>query len=873
MKAFRGEGAYRLLLHLLPPGFRRDHGDEMVRWAREHADRTSGARLWPLLLADLGRSLAREWGGRGAAAVRGLGGVHVALRSFTRRPGFALLAVVTLGLGAGFASTVFSVVHGIILAPMPYPDAHEIVRVGKISDGRAGILSVSALDLEDLQTRNRSFASLAGSRPASGILTGGSEPVVVRTAMVSASFFEVLGTEPAQGRRWSPDEDLPGGATVAVLSHEFWVRNWGADPGLLGGTVEIGGAPFTVVGIMPPGFQPPEALYQKGTEVWIPLAFLDPEARANRREQFIQMLGRLRDGVDAEAARVELAELGREISRDFPEPGERSFGLAPLRDETVGAVGGRLFPLLGAVGLLLGIACLNVANLVLIRSRERRAEMAVRVALGARRGDVVRQLLLENGAMGLLAGALAAALTWGGLRAFAVLAPGELPRLGEIAPGPGPLLLALGTALALALVFGVGPALLTRDAAPAPGSTRRSTGSATDAWIREGVVAVEVALSIVLVVGAGLLANSLFRLNGVPLGFDPQGVSVVSVSLPSDSDDETRAFYREAVAGIGALPGVESAGATVHLPLSGNQRMLRIRVPGLQLDAEDEERGGLPVHYQQVTPEYFATMAVPVVEGRGLAASDGPAAPRVAMVNQSLARVLAPDRSPVGLRFALSDDEGEALDYEVVGVVADLRQQRLDAPGEPELFFPFDQWPTGRMEIVARAAPGAPPVLPAMRARIRELRPDLPIRRSVRMDNFVGSTLSDRRFFSMVVGGFAVFALVLSGVGVYGTLTYAVSRRRRELGVRMALGASASTVLRTVLRRGLTTLAVGSVVGLLGALAAGRAVSSMLFGITPSDPVTLASAVLGVGAVGSLAVLVPALRASRVDPTESLREE
>lgn len=886
-----GERVYRLLLRVLPRHFRREHQDDMIAWFRAHAaDRADRGgpgrriRFWSLLVADLARSALREHGpsGRPTASPppnRAGGGpgdwlrdARFALRSLRRRPGFALLTVATLSLGVGAATTVYAAVHAVLIAPLPYPDADRVVRVGKVVEGR-GLLSLSAPDVADLQASARSFTALAASRPVSLTLLGDGDPALVRGAAVSASFFDAMGRPPVLGRGWAPEADADETASVAVIAHGLWQRRWGGDPGVLGRTIRLNDAPFTVVGIMPRDFVPPEALYQAGTDLWVPLAFVDPAERADRRNAFLQLVGRLRPDVSLETANQELRVVSAALSRDHPEPGDRLFGVAPLREGTVGDAGRSMLPVLGAALLLLTLACVNVANLLLVRAAERRHELSVRTALGAGRGRLVRHLMVESLAIGALGGLGGTALAVAGVRLFTAMAPANLPRMAEVSVDARILAWAVTAALGTSILFGVLPALVGSGGATAPGVRGNRNGvRPSERWLRDALVASETALAIVLVAGAGLLANSLVRLHAVDLGFDPEDVAVISVSFAdAASDDERIAFYDRVLDGVAAIPGVTSAGATVHLPLSGARRMTRIQAPGLVLDAEDDEQGGLPVNYQEITPGYLETLDVRPIAGRDFVASDAAGTEPVAIVNESLARVLAPDGDARAASFTVTDEPGTS--YRIVGVVPDVRQHAVAAPVEPELFFAYEQRPVARMEILARGRKGDAALLSAMRDAVWTVRPDLPIRRSVSLEAHVADSLGDRRFFAALVMAFAALALAMAVVGVYGTLGFVVRRRTRELGVRIALGADRASIRRTVLGRALAMVGAGVVLGLGMAILATRALASMLFGVDPSDPATLAAAVGAVVVAAMAAAAVPAARAVRLDPVVSLRRE
>ena len=546
---------------------------------------------------------------------------RIALRSLARRPSFVLLAAGTIGLGVGSATTVYSVVRGVVLAPLPYDASDRLVRVGKISEGRAGILSISGLDLRDVQERSRSFEALAASRPTTMTLLGHDEPDLIPAAMVSAEFFDVMGVAPVVGRAWTPEADEPGGDALIVLGHDLWQRRWGGDPDLVGAAIDLNGTPFTVIGIMPADFVPPEALSQRGVEGWIPLAFLDPEARSRRENGFLQVIGRLRAGTTLQAADDELRALGAAISDDFPGPGERVFGLAPLHAETVGEIGGTMATLLGAAGLLLAIACVNVASLLLVRASERTGEMALRRAIGARRGRLVRHLFTESLILGLLGGLLGAAIAVAGVRAFAAFGPREIPRLAEIGVSARVLWSAFGLSLVTSLAFGLLPAVRGSRARLRQSLGSESGGggrSIAEARVRDLLVITETSLSVLLVFAGGLLLNSLLRLGSVDPGFEPRNAAVISVAYPGGAPDrEVIGFYDDVLARIAGLPGVDAAGATINLPLSDNGQMRRIRVPGMAMSVEDTEQGGYPVNYQQVTSDYFRAMGIAVRRAAG----------------------------------------------------------------------------------------------------------------------------------------------------------------------------------------------------------------------------------------------------------------
>ena len=888
----RHEALYRLLLRAYPESLRRTHEDEMLCWFRDHFANTvpgggiqGRVRFWRLILGDFAstvlayhvQSLGANRSSRAHERRSGLmeaftQDVRIALRSFLLRPSFSIIAVVTLGLGIGAVTSVYSVAYGVLLAPLPYGAPDRIVRVGKLSQEGDRLYSLSASDLADLQERNRSFDALAATRNTSLTILGDAEPELIRGAIVSSEFFRVLGIDPALGRAWDRGSDQLDTEPIAILGHGIWQRRWAGDPSVLGSSVELNGTATTVVGVMPAGFTGPEALGQRDTEVWLPLSFLDPQARTNRRNGFLQVLGRVRTDVSLEAARAELATLGESLSREFPGPGDRVFGAFRLRAVTIGQAGGTILPFLGAVALLLAIACVNVANLLLTRASERQSEFALRRAMGARRGRIVRQLLTEGLILGLAGGALGVTLAIASVRAIVASNPVALPRLSEISVDGNVMAFAVVVTLLTTVVFSLAPAMRGSRAELGDDIKKGSKGAGSTVGVARlsGVLVVtEISLSFVLVVAAGLLINSFGRLSQVELGFEPDAVHVVTVSYPGGDAREVTGFYDEVLAGIAALPGVAAVGATVNLPLSGNYRQRRIELQE-GLIAGDE---GYSVNYQQVTADYFETMGIRVLAGRGLEDRDRPGAPLVAVMNQTLARAMFGARNPVGHGFSFLDSAPDDPPYDIVGVVADSRQQRMDTPGEPELYLSFRQSPSGRMDVVARTVDPNADILSAMRQQVWAVRADLPIRRAVRLPDFVARSIATPRFYMLLLSSFAGLALALALVGIYGTLSYSVSRRTRELGIRMALGASGRSVLGLVLAHGLTLATIGVALGAGLALLTTRVLSSFVFGITPTDPATMFAGCFTVLAAAVIACAVPARRAARLDPNASLRCE
>lgn len=798
---------------------------------------------------------------------------RLALRTFARRPSFFLIAVATISVGVGAVTTIFTVIDGVILTPLPYPAADRIVRVGQVSEEPGRIYAMSYLDFKDIQAGNSSFEALAAARTTGVTVLGDGPPENYLGAFVSPEFFAALGIDAAVGRVFDRSED-EAEAAVVVLGHELWQRRWGGDIGLVGRTIDLGGGQFTVVGVMPEGFLPPEAMGQGTAELWIPLTLVDREARESRGDTFLMGIGRLAEGVSPSVASAELDVLGGQLQRAFPaESFDHEFGLAPLHAQTIGSVSGTLGPLFGAVALLLVIACANVANLFLVRASERGREFALRTAMGANRGRLVRQVLTEGLVLSLFGWGVGVAIAWVGVEAFVLTNPGDLPRLSEVAIDRRVVAFALVVSVCASGAFGLLPALRSARSDLVAGlraGARGVVGARNDERIRAGVVVGEISLALVLVIGAGLLFNSFVRLNRVDLGLDPTNVYSVSVTYPdAESPEQVTAFFEELLASVSAIPGVSNAGATAILPVSGGYMYQSLAFDGRP--TADDER--YPVKYQEVTPGYFEAMSIPLRAGREFAAGDNSSSELVAIVSETMAREVFGTTNPVGHTFTLGDNGLRDGTFQIVGVSGDTRLRSVSEGPEAELYLAFAQNPRPRMSVVAKASSSDPAVLTAMRDRVWALRSDIPVRRQVVLSEFFATSISPARFYTLLLSGFAGMALLLALIGIYGTLAYSVAQRAHEVGVRMALGASAIEVHRMVLLRGLSLAALGALVGVGVALPLSGLLESFVFGVAPTDPATIMVAVASVVGTCVVASIVPARRATRLDPVVVLRGE
>ena len=836
----RGELLYRALLRLLPPRLRRDRGAEM-----------EGAAAMETLLQDL----------------------VYALRSFRRRPGFALTAVLTLALGVGATTTIWSVVDGVLLSPLPYPAPDRLVQLGTLfrDDDGGRLRALSPPDVFDVQETSTTLEASAASRLERRVLGGDGEPEELSTAGVSAEYFEVLRVAPALGRAFTPEEDAAEGPPVAVLSHGFWRRRLGGDPGAVGRTLVLDGALFTVVGVMGPDFHPPGAIHHQDVELWYPLARVN-DALDDRGSFFVQGIARLAPGSSMEGARAELAALGDRLSQAYPDGPRRRLGLAPLRESTVGDVGRTLWVLFGGVGLLLLIACANVANLFLVRATERDREMAVRAALGAGRWRTLRQLLTEGLVLAGAGGVVAVGLAHLGVGAFRRWSPSGIPRLDEVGVDPEVLAFALILSVATGLVFSAAPAARALGSATDPLREHASGASRGRARARSLLVIAQTAVALVLFVGAGLLVNSFVRLQRVDPGFDVGGVAWLRVYLRGDAyTSETRAaFYRDLLERARAIPGVEVVGGTDNLPLTRNRSRSFVSPTGLVLGPDESPPA---VSWHAVLPGTFEALRMPVLGGRAFTERDDDQGPPVAMVNQAAANLLWPGEDPVGQTYVPGTPDSGNDPITVVGIVADVRHQRLDTPPEPEMYLSAFQFPRVLMNLLARTDgdPGA--LLEPLRQAVWEMDAGLPLPDHGTLSSHAADSIIEPRFYTLLLSTFAAVALALALVGVYGTLAYTVELRAHELGVRLALGARGEDLLGLVLRRGMTLVGVGLVLGCVLSLLAAGTLERFVFGITARDPATLAAVSAALAALSVVACLIPALRAARLDPLTTLRSE
>ncbi len=815
--------------------------------------------------------------------------IRYALRTLARRPAFTFIAVLTLALGIGANTAIFSVVDSVLLAPLPFRHVERLTIVWASNPelaAKVGLpdkLPVSPATFYDWKAA-RSFSKMAMVRGDRLSFTGLGEPELLGAVGVSGEFFQVLGVPAFVGRTLLPEDDDKGKAITVVLSHAFWQRRFGGDRGVVGRTIRLDGNPMTVVGVMPPEFTFPRGAemprgfgFAAQPEVWVPMA-LPPERRQNRGNRGQIAIGLLAPGVAIPAAQTEMNGIGDRVEKNFPESdkGWRP-RVAPLPAELVGDVKPALLILLSAVGMVLLIACVNVANLLLAQASARQKEIAVRTALGAGRGRMVRQLLTESAMLAILGGGLGLLLAMWGLRASAVWIPQDIPVAGAISLDPRILGFTLAVTLLTGALAGLVPAFqMTRPdlAQSLRDGTRGGSSTARGGRTRGALVVVETAVAVLLVVGAGLLIRSFARLTAVDPGFRPQGVLALQVSLPSSkySDDPRQAAFTNALLEkLQALPGVESVGMVSNLPMSGEEEIEGLVIEGQPRPQPSEIPLG---DFRQATPGYFKTLKIPLIRGRLLDERDAAKTPLVAVIDQTMARAYWPKVDPINRRFRFGGfgDSKEPW-VTVVGIVGNVLHSGLHVDPRPQVYVPQAQNASGDQSFVLRTAGDPRRLIASARAAVFALDPDQPVARVRTMEEMIAESMAGRRFSMMLLGAFAGLALVLAAVGIYGITAYSVAQRTREMGLRMALGAQPGAVLGMVLKEAGLLAGVGLAAGLALALAATRVMASLLFGVPATDPTTFAAVAFALAVVSLAAAYVPGRRATRVDPMVALRAD
>ncbi|WP_164021803.1 ABC transporter permease [Pyxidicoccus trucidator] len=810
-----------------------------------------------------------------------------ALRMLAKHPGFTAVALLTLALGISANTAIFSVVNAVLFAPLPYAEPDRLVMVWGLSPNQSR-QTVAPANFLDWRAQSDSFEGLAAFSHVSFSLAGDGTPELVRGASVSANFFQVLGTPAALGATFQPASGSGSAWQTVVLSHGLWRRRFGGDPGVLGRTVRLNDVSYEVVGIMPERFEwptiaPSHASASEPPQLWVPAIHRDipqlgpdtaQDTSAWRDGNYLRVVGRLKPGVTAEGATRAMETIAGRLALEYPETNAKSgIRLVPLREQLVGNVQAVLWVLLAAVGLVLVIACANVANLFLARASARRQELTVRLALGASRWQLMRQLLTESVVLALAAGALGLLLALWGMDALLTLVPPELPRLGAVGMDGRVLAFTLLTSLGTGVFFGLVPAL--KASTPDLNGVLRQGGGGRFSGghrSRSALVVGEVALAVVLLISAGLLLRSLWRMQSVELGFRSEGMLTWRVSLPATQypdDARQSALFQQLLERVEALPGVKSAGAISDLPLGGNDIWRVLEREGEPPATPGDERS---VGFQVVTPGYFRTLGIPLRQGRDVTPTDRAGTQRVVLVNETLARGVWPGEAPLGQRIRLGS-EPDAPWLTVIGVVGDVRQGGALQETRPEVYVPALQETFHFIQFAARADGDPTRLVAGVREAVAALDSNLPISQVRTMEEAVASVMARPRFLSTLVALFAAVALLLAGVGLSGVIAYTARQRTQELGIRMALGARPGDVLRLVLGSGMRLALAGVGLGLVGAWAATRAMASQLYGVSATDPLTFGSLALAVVVVTLLATWLPARRATRVDPLVAMRGE
>jgi putative ABC transport system permease protein len=809
-------------------------------------------------------------------------------RMLSKKPGFSAIAVLTLALGIGANTAIFSVVNAVLLRPLPFAEPDALLAIGQNnSQNRARLSQFSFRNFADFRDRSQSFEHLAAYYNTNFTLTGEREAVRLRGTVITADLFPLLRVSPALGRSFLPGEDAAGGGAggrPAILSWECWQQHFGGDANVVGHAVDLNNSRFTIIGVMPTAFSFP--IQSQPTEVWVTTA-LDNERPVNPGAIMVargylgwRVIARLKPGVTREQAQSEADVIAAGLAGEFPDINEgMGIGVRPLLESLVGSLRPTLLLLLGAVGFVLLIACVNVANLLLERAISRQREIRVRLAIGAGRWRITRQLLVESVLLAGLGGVAGAVLAVWGTDLIVALSPEGITRITETRVNARVLAFTGLISLATGVAFGLAPALLisgTNLAEALREGARGATAGLHTNRTRGLLVIVEVALALVLLVGAGLLIQSFVRLQQVALGFDPRGVLTFNVAMPTDSNTSPRqiaGFYQQLTERLRALPGVINASVVFQLPLSGSGATTGLTIEGQPTNPSDRPNGVI----HMVDPEYFRTMGIPVVKGRGFTERDDLNSAPVLIINSALARQHFPNQDPIGKHIApgfstvpVNDEPGTR---EIVGVVADVKHQNLQGPAQPEIYFAQAQMPMSAMTVVMRAAGDARALQNAVRGVVQSLDKNAPVYSVRTVDELVGRSVAAPRFNTLLLELFAGVALILTAVGLYGVISYSVAQNTQQIGIRVALGAQTGDVFKLIVGHG-TLLTLGGVgIGLGAAYGLTRLMSSLLYGVAATDPWTFVGVAVLLMFVAFIACYLPARRATRIDPVVALRYE
>lgn len=795
-------------------------------------------------------------------------------RMLLKRPGFTLAAVITLALGIGANTAIFSVVNAVLLRPLPYPDSDRLVMLStNETDGVLG--NTGYTTFVDWSERSRAFEHLAVIRSWGGTLTGQGEPEVIEGLRVSANYFKLLGVSPALGRDFEIEEDRPVSRFVVIISQSLWQRHFNSDPQILGKQLTLSDQPFTIVGVMPRGFSDfLAANFYEPAEVWAPVGYDITQPFACRSCQHLKAIGRLKPDVSLEQGRIEMKTIMEVMSREHPKTYATSaISVARLQDQFVGAVRPALYLLLVAVGLVLLIACANIANLMLARASERAKELAIRATLGAGQWRIVRQLLIESLLLSVVGAGIGLLLAVWGTETLIRISPAQILQLQSVNVDAWVLGFTLLMSLLTCLLFGLAPAwqAARQDAQLALKEGARGSSGKKQRRLRESFVVAQMMLALVLLVGAGLLIRSFIEVLDSTPGFETRNLLAMQVPATGAKYNEAErviAFYTESLERIQALPGVEAAGIVSNLPFGGNMDMSAFHVEEKPLanpaDAPSAERYG-------ISPNYLRAMGIPLLHGRWFTEHDNSNVPLVVLVNNTAAQRIWPNEDPIGKRIRLGgiDDPLRTI----VGVVGDVHHYGLEIPPDLQAYVPHAQWASSYMQLVVRTGPEPGALAAPVRKAIHAIDPDIPVYKVSTMNQLISASVAQRRFTLLLIGVFATVALLMAAVGIYGVMSYIVAQRTQEIGIRLALGAQPGDVFRMIVGQGMMLALLGVGFGLVGAFALTRLMANMLFGVGPTDPVTFAGIAILLIGVSLVACYVPGRRATKVDPLVSLRYE
>ena len=799
--------------------------------------------------------------------------LRYSLRTMLRNPGFTAVAALALALGIGANTAIFSVVNAVLLRPLPYAEDDRLAVIL-----HAGQWPVAPGNFFDWRAQAKSFQGMGAAELWSANLAGVTNPEQLKAIRVTGDMFPLLGVAPILGRTFGPGEDEPGQDHVVVLGHGLWKRRFAADPDIVGKKMTLNGESYTVAGVMPRGFRF-APFWATDAELWAPLSFVD---KANRERSSLRVFARLAPGVSLEQARAEMATISGHLEQQYPGT-NRDVTVVALREKVVGSIRPALLVLVGAVAFVLLIACANIAHMLLARAAARQREVALRVALGASRGRMIRQLLTESLLLAVLGGGAGLLLAVWGVQALTSLSALDIPRLETVGVDGRVLAFMLGVSLVAGIAFGLAPAMqasaVDLTAALKDGG-RGSSEGAGRGRLRKLLLVSQVALTLMLLVGAGLMIRTFVALRAIDPGFDPRHVLSLVVSVtgsPEAAPGRRATFFPQLVGRIESLPGVESASAINHLPLAGDLWGLSYWVEGRPIPPPGEAARAA---YRVVLPGYFRTMNIPVGRGRDIAAPDAAGTSSVVVINEHLAKEQWPGEDPIGKRITMDDPSDPSSWMTVVGVVKDARQLRWADPIGNEVYLPYLQSPKylddisparTYLTLVVRTVGDPAAIAPAVRREIAALDPSVVVSQVQTMETVVAEANAQARLYLILLAAFAGVALVLAVVGIYGVMSYAVSRRTQEIGIRMALGAQRGEVLRMIVGQGLTLALIGAAVGVVGALALTRLMTTLLYGVTAIDPITFVVVALFLSAVALVATYLPARRATQVDPMLALR--